>query len=253
MRQLALARIAVALLVWAQWMAPLRPTHHLARPEVVAISVLVWVGSGLLLLGVGSRFAAAVTGLGLLFLSALGGAQGWQAGGLPLSSLEGWMLGGMALGLAFSPCGAAWSVDAWVSAAREGSSRLVENGGRLVWRALFSAVLVGLFASHLDIALTAARIEQVLWARYAAVPLSGVSLGVALLLIALEGGAAVAVWVDRLRPFALLVVSLTALLAYPVFYLGAFPAVLAVLAFGALSRGEGDAVVRIVRGPRGVV
>jgi hypothetical protein len=253
MKQLALVRIAVSLLVWAQWMAPLRPTHHIARTEVVAVSVLVWVGSGLLLFGVGSRFAAAVTGLGLLFLSVLGGVQGWQAGGLPLSSLEGWMLGVMVLGLAFRPCGAAWSVDAWTAMRREDASPAVENGGLMVWRVLLSAVLAGLFASHLDVAVTAARIEQVLWARYAAVPLPGVSLGVAIGLLGLEGVGALAVWNARLRLPALATVGVVVLLAYPALYLGAFPVVLATLAFGALSPAEGDAVARIVRGPRGVV
>ncbi len=250
MKQLALVRILTALLVWAQWMAPLRPTHHLARPEVVALSVLVWVGSGLLLFGVGSRFAAGITGLGLLALSWLGGLQGWSAGGIALSTLEGWMLGTMALSLAFTPCGGAWSVDAIPS---DAPAAEVDHGGRIALRALLSAVLAGLCVSHLDFGVTAARIEQVLWARYAAVPLPGVSFVAALLVLAGEGLGALAVWSDRWRVPVLVGLAIAVLVAYPLLYLGAFPGILAVLVLAVLSPDEGRGVVQIVRGPQGLL
>ena len=73
MRQLALMRIAIVLLVWAEWAGPLRPVHHLARLDVLAWTGVAYVASGFLLFGCFSRVSAAVLGGSMLVLTSWAG------------------------------------------------------------------------------------------------------------------------------------------------------------------------------------
>jgi len=229
MTQLAIVRIAVVLLLWAEWMGPLRPTHHWLHPELLVLTLLPWVFSPFLLFGWFSRTAAALTGASVLGIAIYGG-------GVALGSVEAWLIGVMALALAFSPCGAAFSVDAI-----RGDAGRTEQGGRWVFRALTSALFLGLaLDTLLGPAPMGVRIEQLLWARFGATTLPGVAAGAAWLVVGAQLLGAIAPWSKRLRRPVLACIGLLLLLSYPVFYLGSFSVLLAILAFGSMNSAEVD-------------
>lgn len=233
MKQLALVRMATALLVWAEWAAPLRPAHHLDHPAVLPLIAIPWVSSSLLLFGVFSRTAAALTGASMLALVVWGEAEGLGGGGVAFGTLEAWLIALLACALAFTPCGAAWSVDAWRGT--DGA----ERGGRIVFRVLASALFAGLALSAATGPFaTGVRFEQLLSGRYGAAPLPGVAAGAAWLVIVGEAVVAGSVWVPRVRRPVLMGAAAVVLLAYPALYLGTFPAIVATLLYAALPADE---------------
>jgi len=110
-RRGALGRVLVVALVWAQFAGPLRLPHHLDMPWVMALSLVVYVGSAAWLLGWRTRWAGGLTWLAL-------GAVWWgvEAGGASLVRPEPlWFAGGVVWWVAgvalLTGGGAAWSLD----------------------------------------------------------------------------------------------------------------------------------------------
>lgn len=235
----ALARIGVALVVWAEWMGPLRPVHHLHRIDVLLWTLPVWIGTSLMLFGLFSRTAAAMTGVSMIVLCVWGHLIDLQGGGVALGTLEAWVLGWTALGLAFTPCGATLSVDAL-----RGTSPGPDRGGGVLLKVLFSVTFLGLALSHTSVPfLSGLRFEQVVVARYGTAPLHPwLFSALAVLWWALELGLAFAPWLRRRRGPAFAVGLLGFGLAYSLLFLGSFPAVMAMVALGSLGVRESETV-----------
>lgn len=243
MTQLAVIRMATVLLLWADWMGPLRPVHHLDQPALAALAAVPWLSSPLMLVGFGSRWAAGLTGAAVLVLTIVAGhLQGVAGGGVPLDGLEAFWIGLLCLGLAFSPCGAALSVDAVF-----GRDPGPELGGRWLLRALPSALGVGLVIGHAEpVWWDGTRVEQLVVARYGAVPGFGpVWTAIAAIWRSSELGLAVAPWVRVARRPAFIVGCGVAGAMYVGFYVGTFAAMLVVLL---LAAQDPEVIERLVRG-----
>lgn len=222
---IGLLRIGTVALLWAEWLAPIRPVHHLAHPEGFLLGMAVLLPS--LGLFVGWRTTV------MALLTAIGGFGFWLFGaGLdaPTASIEGWLLIGLCLCLAAMPAGSRFAVDVAVG------NPSVDRGGAVGLRWLWTGFFAAAALHHASaVWLLGARIEQLFLVHY------GIEVGpasarmlLAGLVLAIEVVVAVAPWLgDRGRPvllgsFALLV------LGYPVLHLGTLTGILGLLLLGQL-------------------
>lgn len=222
---MVITRVAAVLLLWAEWMGPLRPVHHLRDPVAVGLGLGVGLGSLGLLLGWRTPWSALGTAsLGFLL---------WFR--VPeLATLEAWLLLCTCALLATVPAGATLSLDA--AAGRPS----IDRGGQVLFRLLVSGFFVAAALHQLQpVFLDGTRLQQLLLARFGVwVGPPVVLQGIAITLLALELGLGAAPWSTRLRlPGAVVATSLFGV-AYLALFTGTTSGVVALMSWAALTNPE---------------
>lgn len=235
--QLGALRVAVPLLLFAEWAGPTRPVHHLHDPQAMTLALVPWVGGVAMMLGIAARSSSAVVGLSVLAVQAFAD-PGLGGGGVGLVSAEALWLGLLALGLAFTPCGQALSVDASL-----GRPAAVDLGGRELLRAVASVGALGLVLGHAELpAWDGTRVAQLAVARLGLAhdALGGWAWPVAVGWRLAEVAAAVAPWLPRGRAPVLLALAVGALALYPLLYTGCSSWIAALALLAAIDPGRGN-------------
>jgi hypothetical protein len=208
----SLQRIALGLLAWAQFAAPLRAVHHLDGGLVPA--TLFYLLSPFLVLGLFSRTSALL--VGALCVWAWKDEAGDPAGGL-----LGWSL----VWLALTPCGGSFSWDRW-------RTRAPEQGDLLGTRLLQLHLTVMLLLKAADRSswhyLSGEAFQQGL--HLESMPPGWVLQGVALITFAVGWMLPLALWLPATRLAAVAAVCGGWLIAYPVLPVGVESLVVCVLA-----------------------
>jgi hypothetical protein len=109
-RAVSLVRICWALLIWTEFGSTFRLFESVQSLPKLLLSLVVWVGSSAMLVGLSSRLACAITGAALLasflVLGELGGDDHFRRHQVYTIAI------GSAL-LALTPCGGSFSLDRW--------------------------------------------------------------------------------------------------------------------------------------------
>jgi hypothetical protein len=226
-RVVSLQRIALGLLAWAQFAAPMRAVHHLDEGLIPAL--LFYLVSPLLVLGLFSRTSA-------LLVGALG-VWAWKTTppgqALPLADPAAGLLAWSLVWLALTPCGGSFSWDRW-RARREGQPA-PERGDLLGTRLLQLHLTVLLLVRALDRSswhyLSGEAFRQAAHALHLETAPPGWALqGVALLTFAAGWMLPVALWLPATRLAAVAAVCGGWLIVYPVLPVGVESLVVCVLA-----------------------
>lgn len=139
-RALGVLRAGTALLIWAEFGQQMAFFTD-SRPGAVAVAVSLYLSSALLLVGWRSRTAVVWTGLSLFAV------WHYSAGTLGRSELNHYhnvLLMTFMLTLAFSPCGASFSIDRWLAVRRAARESLAPPRE---WGALWTQRLLALEVS----------------------------------------------------------------------------------------------------------
>jgi len=112
-RSLALIRIGLAAAIWATWGKDLVLTYNLV-PKQFVVAALVMTATTMMLVGLCSRIASAVTGLGLAYVMV---AHEYVQ--VPLwPDVQVALLSAAPVILALGPCGRSYSLDRWIALRR---------------------------------------------------------------------------------------------------------------------------------------
>lgn len=207
-RGAGLLRIGLACVLWARWADELLPLRRIVHPSV---SVLFFVATTCLFVGLASRWAAALCGiLEMILVHGYGIAGGHE----PWTHHHTTLLAHLPLLLALTSCGRSYSVDRWLAlrrAQRTGALPPEERGPSYGLRLIALQISVLYFFSSYDKLnpgwLSGERLEAIFgWFYWGSDGpdwpwLSWVALLAGTGTVALELALAVGLWLPRARPW----------------------------------------------------